>query len=92
MDCLDFDELVANQLEQNGFFTFQAKITPSAPKTKFLRVMSCTDVLVKIAVSAPPEKGKANTELIRFLSKYYNCQVQILRGETGSMKLIRLIR
>lgn len=92
MDCVDFDDFVFDQLKRNGVFSFSVKITSSAPKTKFLSVMSCSDVLVKIAVSAPPEKGKANKELCRFLSKYFESQAEIVRGKTGPMKLVRLFR
>lgn len=41
---------------------------------------------IKIKVSAPPVGGKANKELIKFLSKLLGKEIVILRGETSREK------
>ncbi|MBO8173659.1 MAG: YggU family protein [Thermococcus sp.] len=41
---------------------------------------------IKIKVSGPPVGGKANKELIKFLSKLLGKEVVILRGETSREK------
>ncbi|AFK23128.1 DUF167 family protein [Pyrococcus sp. ST04] len=41
---------------------------------------------IKISVAAPPVGGKANRELVRFLSKLLNTEVKIVRGETSREK------
>ncbi|NJE07381.1 YggU family protein [Thermococcus sp. M39] len=41
---------------------------------------------IKIKVSAPPVGGKANKELIKFLSKLLGKEVVIIRGETSREK------
>lgn len=43
-----------------------------------------------VAVAAPPEKGKANLELIRFLSKKLKKQVRIVSGFGNSSKILEI--
>jgi len=48
---------------------------------------------IKIRIKAVPEKGKANAELIKFLSKEYNVprsNISIVSGKTEQIKLIRI--
>jgi len=51
------------------------------------------DGTLKIRIAAPPEKGKANTELIKFLSKHFDLpknQITIISGKTEPLKLIKI--
>ena len=41
-----------------------------------------------VAVHAPPEDGKANRELIKFLSKHFDADVKILRGSASRKKMV----
>lgn len=41
---------------------------------------------LKVKVKAPPVGGKANKELVKFLSKLLGAEVSIVRGETGREK------
>jgi len=46
-----------------------------------------------VRIKAPPVDGKANEALLAFLSKALSCprsNIEIVRGETGRRKLIRL--
>ena len=47
---------------------------------------------LKVKIKAPPVEGKANKELIKFLSKLLNADVELVRGETSREKdlLVRL--
>ncbi|QUJ67032.1 YggU family protein [Photobacterium sp. GJ3] len=48
---------------------------------------------IKIAITAPPVDGKANSHLIKFLAKQFKVaksQVTIEKGETGRHKQIRI--
>ncbi len=48
---------------------------------------------LKIRIKAPPEKGKANTELIRFLAKTLcitKNAITILSGETSRHKRVKI--
>ncbi len=47
----------------------------------------------KIRLKAPPEKGKANEELIKFLSREFKTpkdQIEIISGKTERIKLIKI--
>lgn len=49
--------------------------------------------LLKVSVTAVPEKGKANKALIALLSKSWRIpknNIEIIRGETDRLKLLRL--
>ena len=67
--------------------TFIVKVKPNAPKTKI--ISKDGDNLI-IEIAAPAEQNKANIELIKFLSKHFNGDVKILRGQTSKTKLIRV--
>ena len=62
------------------------KVTPKASTTEFAD--SKTEV-IRVRVSAPPEKGKANKELIRFIAKSLGipkANIVLLSGETSRKK------
>ncbi len=71
----------------------QAKILllvhPGAAKNE---VVSFADGVWQVRVAAPPVKGKANKELIAFLSKVLGVSkgsVTIIKGHTGRRKVDR---
>ncbi|MBI4905009.1 MAG: YggU family protein [Acidobacteria bacterium] len=69
----------------------KVKVIPKSPKTEIVGTMG--DGTLKIRVAAPPEKGKANAELIAFLAKHYGiprANIDILTGETSHHKQVRL--
>ncbi|QDA31469.1 YggU family protein [Thermococcus indicus] len=41
---------------------------------------------LKVKIKAPPVEGKANKELVKFLSKLLDAQVELVRGETSREK------
>lgn len=64
---------------------------PRSSKTEIAGIMD--DETIKIRIKAVPEKGKANNELIKFLSKELNIpkeNISIISGKTDSIKLIKL--
>ena len=72
----------------------QAKISlrvhPNAAKSE---VVDSTDRVLQIRVAAPPVKGKANQELIAFLSQFLGVRkstLAIIRGHTSRSKLITI--
>ncbi len=70
---------------------FKIKVTPKSQKTEIQGVLD--DGTIKIRVAAPPEKGKANTELIKFLAKHYEVnksQISIISGKSEQTKLIKI--
>ena len=66
------------------------KIVPGASRTRYLGEW---ENRARIAVSAPPEKGKANNALITFIARKLGVRkvdVRIVSGETNSIKTIRI--
>ncbi|RCU45647.1 YggU family protein [Corallincola holothuriorum] len=50
---------------------------------------------IKLAITAPPVDGKANSHLIKFLAKQFRVaknQVLLLKGATGRHKLLRILQ
>ena len=68
---------------------FTVKAKPNARKSKIISFDRDKNEAV-IAVGAPADKGCANEELIRFLSKYFGKKVKILVGKTSSKKIVRV--
>lgn len=70
---------------------YRIKVSPRQPHTKFLRQLA--DGTIKIAIAAPPEQGKANAELLRYLSeelKIVPARLRIASGLTSPLKVIYL--
>lgn len=68
------------------------KISANAQKTA-LKGKLCNGAL-KISIAAPPEKGKANAALIKFLAKHFSVapqNISISRGTTSPLKLIKIV-
>ena len=68
------------------------RVTPRSRKTKIGGVLE--DGTLRIRVAAPPVDGKANKELIKFLSKVLGVRknkIEIVAGERGLDKIISII-
>ena len=66
------------------------KVIPKASKTE---VVGWEGDRLKIRLAAIPDKGLANTELIKFLSKIFSIaksQITIVQGETSRLKKVLL--
>lgn len=66
------------------------KVTPNASKSG---IAEFCDGVLKVKINAQPEKGKANKELIRFLSKELGVSkssIAIERGETSRNKSVKI--
>jgi uncharacterized protein (TIGR00251 family) len=70
---------------------FTTKVVPgSSGKTQ---ISGLLDGMLKVRVSAPPEKGKANQCLLNFLAKQLAVKknsVSIISGQTSPVKNIRI--
>lgn len=86
----DFLKKIRETIMQKGTLYMKIKVTPGAQKTRFMSLLEGEDVTLKIAVAAAPEKGKANQEIVRFLSDYFACEVVIISGHASSSKLLQL--
>lgn len=66
------------------------KVTPKASKNE---IIGWEGDLLKIRLTAAPEKGKANDSLIALLSKKLKIaksRIHILKGETSRQKLVEI--
>ena len=69
----------------------QIKAKPGASKTQVKEIMA--DNSIKIFVAAEPVKGKANQELIKFLSREFDVaknSVKIIGGAGDRVKLVKI--
>lgn len=69
----------------------QVKITPKSKNTELVETME--DGTLKIRLKAVPERGKANEELIRFLSQHYKVktdQIKLISGHSSTRKLLKI--
>lgn len=67
------------------------KVVPSSGKNKFILDKAGT---LKIYLKSPPEKGKANQELVVLLSKELDisrADVEIMAGHTSQNKRLKIV-
>ena len=67
----------------------QILVKPNAPKNEILG-MDKSRNSVRVAIAAPPEKDKANKEVIKFFSKLLKKRVEIVRGARTPEKLLKI--
>jgi len=68
------------------------RVIPRASRNEIVEILS--DQTVKIRLKAPPVEGKANEELINFLSKVLDIpksNFEIVGGKTGRDKLVSIL-
>ncbi|MGE0710235.1 MAG: DUF167 domain-containing protein [Planctomycetota bacterium] len=73
-----------------GGARFRVAARPGAGRSA---VQGAHDGALKVAVGAPPEKGKANKELVAFLAKQLGlrkAQLELIAGETSRDKTLRV--
>ena len=66
------------------------KVTPKASTTEFADLKA---EVIRVRVSAPPEKGKANKELVRFIAKRLvipKTTIVLLSGKNSRRKRIQV--
>jgi len=74
-----------------GGVVFPAKIVPGSSQT---RICGIFNGMLKIKITAPPEKGKANRCLLEFLAKQLGVKknaVSIISGQTNPIKQIKVL-
>ena len=73
-----------------GGVVFSVKVVPGSSKTAIAGLLGN---MLKVKVSAPPEKGKANESLISFLAKRLGVKtrnIEIISGTSNPVKQIRV--
>ncbi len=77
-----------NVTENDSGIIIPVKVQPNASKE---RIVGEYNGQLKIAVTAPPEKGKANKAIIKLLAEKLNIRVssiKVIAGETSREKKI----
>ena len=67
------------------------KVTPGSSQSRVFGTMA--DGTLKVKVTAPPERGKANAELVSLLARHFGVRekdVEILSGHASPLKKIRI--
>jgi len=83
MDDLDIKEIDAGVV-------FAVKVLPASARTQMCGLYNR---MLKVKVAAAPEKGKANSLLLRFLARRLRVKkndMAIISGHTGPLKHVRV--
>ncbi len=78
--------------ERDGAIILNIRVVPRAAKEG---IQGLVGDALKVRIQAPPVEGKANACLVRFLAdawKLPRAQIEILSGETGRNKRLRISR
>jgi len=78
--------------EVDGGVVFTAKIVPGSNSPT--RICGLLDGMLKVKVSAAPEKGKANQCLLKFLAKELEVKkniISIIRGQSSPVKHVQVL-
>lgn len=81
---------LALRADAQGGVLLKVAARPGASRTA---VQGLAGDALKVAINAPPEKGKANDELVRFLARALGlrrAQVTLVRGEASRDKVVRV--
>ena len=80
--------MTANSYSKSNWLA--VKVTPNASRNE---IMGFTDGVLRVRIAASPVKGKANKELIDFLSKALGLRkssVSIVKGQTSRNKVVAI--
>ncbi len=86
-------EKLQKELNKDKKINLRVKINPANNRSQIKNIMS--NNTIKIDIAAPPEKGKANKELIKLLSKKFfvnKNNIRIISGKTNKLKLIQITK
>jgi len=79
------------EFENKGEIYLKIKAWPGAEKTEIKELLA--DNTIKINIAAPPVKGKANQELIKFFAKEFRVEkrnIKIISGKQEKIKLLKI--
>lgn len=63
-------------------------------KSKVKKLLKIDETHYSISITSPPEKGKANKEVVKTLAKYFNIsisKINIISGKKSTNKIIEII-
>ena len=80
----------SGSVNAGGKVTLIVKVVPGSSRTQ---IVGQYGNMLKVKISAPPEKGKANKELLRFLAARLQIKqndIEVQSGQTNSIKTLLL--
>lgn len=88
-------EQVIAKLNAQASLTIEVKVIPNSSRLEIVQISETPQqqFFLKIKLHATPEKGRANKELIKFLSQQLNLpksHLEILSGHTSPHKIIKI--
>jgi uncharacterized protein len=86
-------EELRHKLLRDGHLVFEVKVIPRARTAEVLELMG--NGVLKVKVTAIPEKGKANAEVCAVLAAYLGVpksNVEVILGHTSQQKRVRVLR
>ena len=78
------------QQEKSGTLLLHLRVQPNASRSE---IAGQHGQRLKIRLQSPPQDGKANRELLRFLSKTLGIKkscIELIRGQTSRDKTVRI--
>ncbi len=81
------------QLKIKNEIYLKVKVRPGAIKTLTREIMD--NGTIKVDVAAPPVKGKANQELVKFLAQEFSVRennVKLISGIRDKVKFIKIVK
>jgi uncharacterized protein (TIGR00251 family) len=85
-------ETLKQKLLAEKRLVLQIKVIPKSPRNEIVGYLD--DGALKIKVAAPPERGKANDELCRFLARELDVpqrNVSVIQGHTSHQKRVQAL-
>jgi len=74
---------------EDGFVTLKIKAQPQSSKNSFCGIYGES---LKVKIKAPAIEGRANRELIRFISKSFKVpksSIELLSGQSSKIKVLK---
>jgi len=82
-----------DKFKQKGEVYLKVKARPNASMTEVRGIMEHEDgEIIKIDIAAVPENGKANNELIKYLSKWFSVNKEDIKIISGAGEKIKLVK
>jgi uncharacterized protein (TIGR00251 family) len=83
------DEIIRESKDKKGVL-IDVDISPNAKKNEIEGINKWRKRII-IKIKAQPTEGKANKEIIKFLKKTFNKDIEIVSGLTSSQKTILVV-
>lgn len=84
------------KLKNKGEIYLRIKVRSAMGKSEITGIITDENgETIKINIGAPPVKGKANQELVRFLANFFETRkenVKIISGLKNKVKLVKLVK